>query len=361
MKFRKIFAIVSCTLFAQVAFAQTNKEIALDKGKKAIELMDDGKIDESIVLLKEAQQLDPTDINYPYELGYAYYSKNDYKKAVAYCEAIIDHKDVNDRVYQLLGNAYDLLGNPEKAIKTYEAGIKLFPNSGNLYLELGNMQIKKEAYQQALKYYEKGVAVAPYFPSNYYWAAMLYLSSEEEIWGMIYGEIFMNLERNTKRTATISELLYTSYKNEIKIINDTAFSVSFSKSATLNVEDLQDSAKFKLPFGMGVYEPTLLMAIINNTSIDIHTLSDIRSRFVDIYYQNNHNEQYPIILFDYQKRIKDAGHMDAYNHWILMKGDEEGFTVWKQKNQTKWEDFLNWFAKNKLQITAANYFHREKI
>lgn len=342
----------------QIVYGQTtNKEKALDKGKEAIKLMDNGKLDESIKLLEEAQKLDPDDINYPYELGYAYYVKKDYKKASKYLESILKHKDINDRVYQLLGNTYDNLGKGDKAIETYEAGLKLFPKSGNLYLEMGVMQMGKKDYNKALSYYEKGIEVAPIFSSNYYWAAKIYCSSTEEVWGMIYGEIFMNLERNSKRTAEISKLLFDTYKSEIKFTSDTSFSVSFSKNASINISDLTDPSKMKLPFGVGVYEPTLMFSMLSVKTIDINSLDNIRSTFVDNYFTNGHDKTYPNVLFSYQKQVKEAGHIEAYNHWILMKGDEEGFDKWQSANKDKWDSFVKWFGDNGLKINDANKFY----
>jgi tetratricopeptide (TPR) repeat protein len=319
--------------------------------------MDNGKVDESIKLLEEAQKLDPDNINYPYELGYAYYAKENYKKASKYLESILKHKDINDRVYQLLGNSYDNLGKGNKAIETYEAGLKLFPNSGNLYLEMGVMQMGKKDYNKALYYYEKGIEVAPRFPSNYYWAAMIYCNSSEEVWGMIYGEIFMNLERNSKRTAEISKLLYDTYKSEIKLTNDTLFSVSFSKNASINFGDLTDPSKMRLPFGVGVYEPTLMFSILSANTIDISSLDHIRSTFIDNYFTNGHGKTYPNVLFSYQKEVKEAGHIEAYNHWILMKGDEDGFGKWQADNKEKWDNFVKWFTDNRLDIDDTNKFY----
>lgn len=335
----------------------TNKEKALDKGNEAIKLMDIGKFDESIKLLEEAQKLDPDDINYPYELGYAYYSIKDYKKACKYLESILKHKDIKDVVYQLLGNTYDNLGKREKAIETYESAVKLFPNSGSLYLELGIMQMGIKEYNKALSYYEKGIEVAPSFSSNYYWASKIYCVSTEEVWGMIYGEIFMNLERNSKRTAEISKLLFDTYKNEIKFTNDTTFSVSFSKNASIDISELSDPSKMKLPFGVGVYEPTILFSMLSVNTIDINTLDNIRSTFVDNYFTNEHNVAYPNVLFSYQKQVKEAGHIEAYNHWILMKGNEDDFGKWLSSNKDKWDSFLKWFNENGIKINETNKFY----
>lgn len=364
----KIKTLALLMFMASVHFAlgQDNKQKALEKGKQAITLEDDGKVDEAITLLKEAQKLDPNNVDYPYELGYAYYLKSDYKQASKYLEGILKHKDINNRVYQLLGNCYDNLGKPDKAIETYEAGLKKFPNSGNLYLELGTMQMGKKEYNKAIYYYENGIKMDPTFPSNYYWASKLYCSSTEEVWGMIYGEIFMNLERNSKRTSEISKLLYNTYRSEIKFTSDTSYTVSFCKQATINIslDDLKDTAKLKakikLPFGTMVYEPTLLLSITNEKSIDINSLDRIRKKFVDLYFNNGNDKKYPNILFDYQKKVMDAGHLEAYNHWILMKGNEDDFEKWYSDNKDKWESFIKWFSNNAIQIDKDHRFYREQ-
>lgn len=344
--------------FQPVNAQETDKEKAFSKCQKAIDLMDQGKFDESIPLLKEAQKLDPGSSLYPYELAYAYYSKQDYKTAADYLESILKHKDVSDRVYQLLGNTYDYLGKAEKAIKTYESGLKLFPNSGVLHLEMGVMQMGKEDYNKALEFYEKGISVALTFPSNFYWAARIYCSSTDEVWGMIYGEIFMNLERNTKRTSEISKLLYDTYQSQIKFTSDTSFTVSFSQNSLLSLLSLANNDKPKLPFGIGVYEPTLMFSLFSEKTINLTTLNRIRTAFVDLYFSKGHDKTYPNVLFAYQKEVKDAGHIDAYNHWILMKGDENAFVKWQSENSTKWDAFIDWFTENPMKLDKSNVFHR---
>lgn len=350
----KLFGLLLLAISGQLAYGQTNKQMALTKGQEAITLMDNGKLAESIKLLEEAQKLDPNRFDYPYELAYAYYSKEDFKETIKILEKNADHKDVTERLFQLLGNSYDALGKSDKAFEAYDKGLKKFPNSGIIYLEKGNVHWNNKEYDLALPFYEKGIEVDPKFPSNYYRAARIYCGSTEEVWGMIYGELFMNLERNSKRTAEISKLLFDTYKSQIKFSSDTSFSVSFSKNATINIEDLK--GKVKLPYGVGVYEPTLMISMLSVKAIDINTLNTIRSSFIDNYFKNPYSKAYPNILFAYQKKVKEAGHIEAYNHWILMKGDEDGFDKWQSANKDKWESFVTWFGDNVLKINDSNKF-----
>lgn len=350
------FFFIGQTVFGQ----EKNREKASSKGKEAIQLMDSGKVDESILLLKEAQNLDPANITYPYELGYAYYLKKDYKSTIKFLENIKNEKTVNDRVYQLLGNAYDMLGESDSAVGIYESGLKLFPKSGHLYLEMGAIQRVKGDLEKALGFYEKGIQVDPGFSSNYYWASKLFCISDEKVWGMIYGEIFMNLERNSKRTAEISELIYNQYNNQIKFKGDTGISVSFSKNAFIHEGPAADPNQIKLPFGIGVYETTLALSMIGLNSININTLDTIRTNFINNYFKNKHDKIFPNVLFNYQKKIIDLGYSEAYNHWILMKGDEDRFEKWLANNEEKWTDFTNWFMKNPLKVDSANSFFREQ-
>jgi tetratricopeptide (TPR) repeat protein len=333
---------------------QDNKSKALTKARLAVKMMDNGQIDESIVMLKECQKLDPKNIVYSYELGYAYYQKKEFETAKKYLKKVVKHENANSGYYQMLGNIYDLLGNSKKALKTYSDGLKRFPKAGNLYLEKGTIFNMNKQYNAAINNYELGIKVDPSYASNYYRATQMYMSSSDEVWGMIYGEIFMNLEANSDRTVEISKLLFDTYKSEIKIINDTSKAVSFSA----NILNLSDLKKMKLPFPAIVYEPTLLLSIIDINKIDLASLNRIRTRFVDNYFDSKHNEKYPNILFDYHKKLIDSGHFEAYNYWILMKGDEKAFSEWKDANKEKWEAFVKWFTNNRLVVDEEHAFSR---
>jgi tetratricopeptide (TPR) repeat protein len=333
------------------AVAQSDQDKASALGKQAVELEDNNKFDEALKLLEQAQKLDPSSLIFPYEMAYSYYSKQDYQKAVEYLEKLTIHKAVIDRVFQLLGNSYDALGQSDKALEAYDRGLKIFPSSGKLFLEKGNVFWGKKDYNKALPFYEQGIKAEPSFPSNYFRASKIYCNSSESLYGMVYGEIFINLERNTKRTTEISKLLFDTYKNNIKF-NGTSTTVSFSKN---NVIKVDTGKKITLPFGM-IYEPSLAFATIGETDITLSTLDRIRTKFLEFYYKKEFDKSNPNVLFEYQNTVKDAGHLEAYNYWLLRMGDEESFKSWRAANQEKWKSFADWYNNHELQLSPDHNF-----
>lgn len=362
----KRLLILSLFLFSAFPLlSQTKKEKAKSLMNTAITEMDNGKTAKAISLLNEAKKLDPDDITYDYEIAFAYNIDKNYKKVIKICEKLTKHKDVFKEVYQMLGNAYDYSGKSNEAIKAYERGMKVFPNAGNLYLERGNMDLVKEKYDAALAFYLKGIDVDPMYPSNYYWCARIYLSSENEYLGMIYGELFVNLERNSKRTIEMSELLFATYKNEIVFSGDTSVSVSFaSNTIHLSENELNDQNSAdkllqqltKTNFGLSVYEMDLSLAVIGESKINLASLNRIRANFLENYYANNHHVKYPNVLFAFQKNIEEEGYLEAYNYWILSQGSPDEFKRWTKANPSEWDAFIEWFNPNPISIDQGNKF-----
>ncbi len=342
---------------SQFSYAQRSKDEALNNVKQALILESQGKLAEAIALLEEAAKLDPDAIKVAYELAIGYYTKGDYNKAKDILEGLLARKDVFSSIYQLLGNTYDKLGNVEKAVASYINGLAKFPDAGELYLEMGTMYLSRKEYDQAIAYYEKGIKSSPAFASNYYWAAKIFCNSDEAVWGMIYGEIFLNLERDSNRTDEISKLLFDTYTKKIRFPRDSAFQVNFSKPTNATVFDSAKN-KHKTPFAKAVYEPTLMLALLNEKNVDINSLSRIRKYFIESYFKSGTYEDYPNALFDFQYRVLKAGHWDAYSRWILFKGDEAGGNLWVNANQKKWDDFIMWFTKNKMLLDPNYKFYR---
>ena len=341
---------------SSLTFSQTNKEIALEKAKSAIKLMDDGKIEESILLLKESQKLDPENFDYPYEIAYAYYQKKDYNSTIKVLEKLENNKNANYQLYQVWGNSYDLLNKPEKALEVYKLGNKKFPNNGALYLEQGVIYEFQKKYDKAIETYQKGISVEPKYPSNYYRLSKLFINSKNIVPGLIYGEIFINLERTTERSLEMSELLYNSYKKAITFESDTKQRIDFC-------EIVIDAKKFekdkRYPFCM-IFGKSFIMALTNFKEFNLDNFAQIRSEFLKLYFEKDYKD-YPNFLLEYLKKISDQDFFNAYNHYIFQMGAKNEFEIWSKKNNSEFEKFTEWYTKpeNIINPTKDNYYKLE--
>ncbi|HEX2868467.1 MAG TPA: tetratricopeptide repeat protein [Ignavibacteriales bacterium] len=352
----KLTITILLLFISNVVFSQsgTDKQRAYSTAMKAIKTMDQGDLETAITMLNESCKLDPGKPDYRFELAYAYYLKKDFEKSIEIMNQTISMKDISDQYYQMLGNILDETGKHDSALDMYQKGLEKYPNSGRLYLELGNMQ--KDSIQKALEYYEKGIQAEPGFPSNYYWASKIYCASTERVWGVIYGEIFMNMERGSERTEEISKLLFDTYHDAIKFESDTTILISFCKNETVALNN--DTSIARLPFGMGVFEPLIALSIAGENNITMESLNRIRTNFLKKYYAENYNKSYKNILYEWHRELIDNGFFDSYNHWLFMKGNPDEFDNWQEANQDKFSKFIDWFKTHPLKIDKDHKFHR---
>ena len=351
MKLQIILSGLLLILINQISFSQSKKEIAYEKALQAVELMNSGKYDESITLLKESQSLDTSNFLYPYEIALAYTYKEEYDEAIKILEDVIKNMSTQSDIFQLLGNNYSMAGDKESAIKVYENGIEQNPNSGNLYLEKGNIYLIDENYNEAIKNYRKGIEVDQEFPSNYYRLAKLYLLSTNKLKGLIYGEIFMNLERTTKRTQEISNLLFSTYKESIKFMGDSS-SIDFCE-IVIDANDISEE-EIRLPF-CAIFGKSFIMSIIDQDTLTLKSLSEIRTRFLDFYFEQDF-EKYPNVLFNYHGKMKKEEVFNSYNYYLFQMAEQEEFNSWSIKNKEEFETFVKWYTnvENFMRISESD-------
>ena len=355
---KNLVLLIICAVFSFASLAQTeeDKATAKSKAREAIKLMDEGMYDESIALLKEGEALDPTSYLYPYEIALAHVFKKEYKKALKILEKTKTYEGANSQIYQLIGNCYSYLEQPEKAIKEYEAGIELFPDAGNLHLEKGNIYLIQEDYNEALLNYERGINAEPSFASNYYWAARIMMSSSDKLSGVIYGEIFMNLERTTSRTQEMSELLLDTYRSSVTL-GDNTTSISFC-DLVIDAGDLSSDGELELPF-CAVFEKSFALSVLGYSEVDLASLVAMRRKFVENFFSED-AEKYPNVLFNYHKEMYDAGVLDAYNYYLFQIGAQEEFDEWQSAHEEEFNQLVAWYTsrENLLVVTDENKYLR---
>lgn len=352
---RTTFTIIA---LSAVQLLTAQKTFKCQKVRDAIKLIDEEKYDEGIKILKDCEKVDPKDYTYPYEIAFAHIKKADYKNAILQLEKVKEYSNIDDYYYALLGNAYDYANNPDQAIKVYNEGLKKFPNSGKLYLEKGVMFEFEKKIAEALEIYEAGIKADPSSPSNYYRASRLYMNSNNILPGLIYGEIFVNLERTTSRTQEISKLLYEGYKKAVHFNNDEIKTDFCEAIITIQNKD----KNLQLPFCI-IFGKNFILSAINQKEINLETLSSIRQKFIKEYYNKDY-KTYPNVLMSYHKTMEDKHLFNAYNHYVFQMGDLPSFQNWETKNKAEYDKFVDWYTadENVLKINKNNvYISYQKI
>jgi tetratricopeptide (TPR) repeat protein len=342
-----------------ISYSQGDKSEAEKKFKEAQALTDQKKYKEAIKMFEEVQKMEPESSLPQYEIALVYCKSQEFEKCIEILEKIKNKKDAEDIYYSLLGNAYDFNDDRDKAIETYNAGLKKFPNSGPIYLELGVIQLMEKEYDKALKYFEKGIEVDPMHPSNYYWATIIWSTTKDKVWALIYGEIFLNLEKNSNRTQVISKLMFEIYQKGFEFGKNTI--LTHLANTDVVSSSKEEAEKLINSFKVQGYEVLMGLAAVGQNKIDINSLNKIRTGYLELYYKEGFDKKFPVVIFDYQKKLEEAGYLEAYNYWILLDGDKQNESEREGKNRDTWDNFLTWFDKNPMVINESNKFVRTKI
>jgi tetratricopeptide (TPR) repeat protein len=345
--------------FSAGGFGQENDSIkqAAALAQEGLQLVDKGNLDKALALFRQGALLDPNNSKFQYEIAVIFYLKKELSQSIQMLEQIKSKPDANDQYYQILGNAYDLSGQTTKARKTYADGLKRFPNSGFLYLESGVLEYMHKNTPGAVRFWESGVIAAPGFTSNYYWLAKYYASTTERVWAVMYGEMFINLERNTERTQDISDILNKVYRSSVTLKDSVGIEIGFTKSIVIN-----PAPGDKLPFEH-VFQTTMNKAADSLyrsgiDSIGYNEICSLRGLFLFYWYNTGNAGNYPNILFEWIHNFPEPSYLECYHRWLFLKGNESQFQVWYYAKPEIYGAFVKWFKKNPLGVNTTHFFSR---
>jgi len=209
---KKLIILFSFLSLAWFASAQPDDPKTLYQTARSFMMQADW--DNAILVLNRALQLDKNNLEFQKDMIQCFYYKRDFEKAIDGIKNIINRDDADVMTFQLAGNVYKALEDPKECEKVYKQGIRKFPKSGPLYSEYGELLWSKKDFS-AIDQWEKGIEIDPAFGGNYYNASLFYFYTKEKIWGLIYGEIFVNMESLSQRGAAMKELLLKGYKEKL--------------------------------------------------------------------------------------------------------------------------------------------------
>lgn len=325
---KKIFLFFIVSLFAIFSFAQQDDPKQLYETAK--NFMRTGDFDNAIIVLNRALLQDKDNLEMQKDLVMSYYYKRDYTKAVEGVKTLIDRDDADVVTFQIAGNVYKALEQPKECEKVYKKGLKKFPKSGPLYSEYGELLWATKDYS-AITQWEKGIEVDPGYSGNYYNAALYYFYTKDKVWGLLYGEIFVNMESLSERGAAMKEMLLNGYKE--KLFGDADL--------------MKGQEKNKNDFATAFLQTMSKQSSLANKGLSSEVLTMIRTRFILDWYQT-YAAKFPFRLFDYQQQLIREGMFDAYNKWLF--GPIENLAAYD-----------NWTKTHEEEYTAFNTFQKSRI
>ena len=296
-----------------------------------------GDYTNAIVVYERALQKEPKNIELLKGLAFAYYLDRNFELALKTAKPLVDRADADVQCYQILGMIYKSIEEGKECAKMYRQGLKKFPNSGVLYNEYGEV-LGTENGADAIRQWEKGIQVDPNYSSNYYNASKYYYSKNERIWCVIYGEIFVNIESYSTRTAEMKDILFEAYK---KLFAD----------ATL----------LGNPNRKNGFESSFISEIGNqlpNISEGITTLSliNLRSKFILSWFDKS-VIAFPYRLFDYHRQLLKEGMFDAYNEWLFGASENmERFQNWVKSHDEQYKRFIDFQKGRIFKIPDGQYY-----
>ncbi|MBY0476278.1 MAG: tetratricopeptide repeat protein [Chitinophagaceae bacterium] len=326
-----------CLLFISTGLLAQEPDAA-QLHETAKQFMRGGDWTNAVLVLNKALAKEPGSIAIQKDLALTYYYQRDFAKAREVIKPLLDRDDADVQVYQIAGNIYKALQESKDAEKMYRKAIKKYPNSGALYAEFGELLWMMNENFACIEQWEQGIKTDPGYAGNYYYASRYYFFTTDKVWALLYGEMFINMESYSSKTAEIKNLLLDSYKK--------FFVVDPKAKPSKNKNEFTDA----------------FMTVMNQNSsvisngITTESLIMLRTRFL-LDWNKLYAAKFPFRLFDHHKQLLQEGMFDAYNQWIFeAAGDLAKYESWTKLNAEQYSEFTR-FQKSKLfKVPAGQYY-----
>ncbi|MBV9987710.1 MAG: tetratricopeptide repeat protein [Chitinophagaceae bacterium] len=335
---KKITVILLGILIAGSVYAQSGSPKQLQANART--LMQQGDFDNAVKALESARQQDPNSLELLRDLAYANFLKRDFARSIEIGKMMIDRPDADEQSYQVLGMAYKGIASYKEAGKLYRAALKKFPNSGVIYNEYAEMSAMDKDMDQAISLWEKGIEMDASYSSNYYNAAMYYARNQNWIRAILYGEVFLNLESYTGRTAEVKPVLYNAYKNLL---------------APGMLSALQN-AKSSTVFEKDVLASFAKAAASTKEITSVESLTALRTQFLQDWAQEK-QKKYPFRLFEHQQSLLKDGLFEAYNYWLFSPAvNADNLKNWENSHPKEAAGFKKFQDSRVFRVPAGQYY-----
>ena len=139
----------------------------------------DEKVYQTIKQLKMNLEINPSDYNIAYEIGYLSHLQNDFTQALLYYKKALDYKEQLYQAHNNIGSIYQIQGYTNKAIESFKSAVLLNNKYSFAYVNLANCYIKIAHTNDAIKCLNKAIKIDPMLITAYSNLASIYHETGE--------------------------------------------------------------------------------------------------------------------------------------------------------------------------------------
>lgn len=349
MSFRNFFQILFVVLFTGTTVAAqdwSSPEIE-QMYQQGMSTLSRGNATEAVAIFQKIVPLEPNSFAVKKALAQSYQLSGNHQNALLVLNPLFANNTADAECYRIASQSYVGIKEEKKAQKIIAEGISKNPNSGLLYYEQGLLFKTQKNYENALRSWLEGIANDPNFHLNYYEAAVAYVQTDQVIWAIIYGEIFVNKEPGTQRGNDTRILLLDAYQK-----------LFFTPSKNVNGDKLLNQAASS--FEEAVRKTYLSLFFIVSDGITTENLIMLRSRFI-ISWSDHYAAQYPFSLYLFHNQLMTNGNFDLYNQWLFGKAENpQQYSTWSAAFAEDIAAFERFRVKNPLRLTALDNYNTKR-
>ncbi len=162
---------------------------------------------------------------------------------------------------------------------------------------------------------------------------------KNNLWGLIYGEIFLNMESFTARSTEVKNLLLDLYRKYYAgspgKVADGKKGMQFYTAVTETLNKQQSQLSY------GINPESLVL---------------IRTRFILDWYAK-YADKFPFRLFEHQRQLLQEGMFEAYNVWLFgPAANLKVYQTWQQYHQEELNSFLGFLRSKVFKIPDGQQY-----
>lgn len=315
--------------------------------EQGMQRLGQGNAVEAAAIFQKIAPMESGNLKVKKSLAQAYQLSGDHTNALVVLNPLISTGQADPEVYRIAAMAQNGLKDSKKALKTIGTGIERFPNSGLLYYEQGMLYKSDRKFEEALKSWLEGISRDPEYRMNYQEAAIAYVQSEQPVWAILYGEVFVNKEPNTPRGNEMRILLLDAYQ---KLFFTPAKQAGGNPLLARNPKNFREA----------VEKTYLNLFFVVSDGINTENLTMLRTRFI-ISWTDNFAAQYPFSLFQFQEGLIKNGYFDAYNQWLMGKAENpQQFSSWESSFGKELKELERFRATNPLKMQLSDGYNDQR-